>query len=109
MDSVITLKDSDKGTEDLCFHVEMSKDRDNIGEECYFELGTKWHQFTGTSLKREVWQYRNNHTVKETAERFGVGERTVKNYVRQINAEEREERQAWMAEKPEGQGAGTLA
>ena len=99
-DAVITLKDSDKGTSDLCFHIEMSKDRDNIGEECYFEFdGDKWHQFTDVSMKQAVANYRTNHTVRETAEQFGIGERTVKNWVREVNAARRADDQAWEAER----------
>ena len=103
-DAVITLKDTDKGTEELCFHVEMSKDRDNVGEETYFQLGPKgWDQFTDGSMKEAVARYRESHTVKETAEKFGIGERTVKNYVREVKRLRREQEQEslrqWEAER----------
>jgi hypothetical protein len=96
VDAVITLKDSDKGSHDLCFHVEMSKDRDNVGEECYFEFnGDEWNQFTDTSMKQAVANYRASHTIKETAENFSIGERTVRNWMRDVRRQEREELQAW--------------
>ena len=94
-DAVITLKDSDKGTQDLCFHVELSKDRDNVGDECYFEFdGENWNQFSDGSVKQAVATYRRMHTIKQTAEKFGVSERTVKNYVRDVRKEERKEQEA---------------
>ena len=87
---------SDKGAADLCFHVERSKDRDNVREECYFEFdGKTWNQFSDTSLKEKVWQIRNKHTVKETAEKYGVCGRTVRNWVREINALRRAEYNNW--------------
>jgi hypothetical protein len=58
-DAVIALRDSDKGTHDLCFQVEMSKDRDNVGSVSYFEFGDSgWRQFTEQAPEREVLEYR---------------------------------------------------
>ena len=91
VDCIVTLRDSDKGMKELCFQLELSKDRDHLREECFFEYdGTNWRQFTDTSLKRAVYEYRQDNTIKATAEEFNISEGTVKNYVREVRAEIRE-------------------
>ena len=90
-DCVIALKDTDKGTHDLAFQLELTKDRDHLASEDaeYFEFdGTHWRTFSETSLKREVFEYRSTgNTIAETAEHFSIGERTVKRWCRQVRAE----------------------
>lgn len=103
VDTVLSLKDSDKGDLDLCFHVELPKDRDHVGGETYFEFdGTDWRQFTDESEHERVYMYRQQHTVKETAEHFGISERTVKNWVRKARVAMRSEAQA-LANEIKGQ------
>ena len=84
-DAVITLKDSDKGTCELCFQVEMSKDRDNIGSVSYFEFdGQHWRQFADQDRKLEALRLRESgKSVQETAAYFGVSDRTIKNWTRE--------------------------
>jgi len=92
-DTVIALKDSDKGTKDTCFQMELTKDRDHVATELtYFEFDslTEWRMFTDESRHREVFEYRQGHTIAETAEEFQVSERTVKNWCRIVRAEIRE-------------------
>ena len=90
-DCIIALKDSDKGTQELCFQIELTKDRDNIGGFCFCEFdGKSWRMWTEESRQREVWEYRQDHTIKETAEEFSISEGTVKNWCRQVRHQIRE-------------------
>ena len=84
-DTVIAIRDSDKGTADTCFSFELTKDRDNIASgSMYFEFTdlNTWRSWTDQSLKFDVAEYRMDHTIAETAEEFNVSERTVRNYCR---------------------------
>lgn len=91
-DTVIALKDSDDGIADLCFQLELTKDRDNVGSVCYFEFdGDSWASRTEQTRHMEAYRMRTElrKTVRETADALGVSERTVKNWTRKAKAEVR--------------------
>ena len=97
VDTIITLKDSDKGVEDLCIQVELSKDRDGVGSGTeFFEYSdeTGWRQFTVDDREQQIADFAAKKGNKAAAEKFKVSERSVTTYKRNCNRRERERRQA---------------
>ena len=89
-DCVIALKDSDKGTKETCFQMELTKDRDHVNSELiYFEFDDlqHWRKFTDTSRMREVWEWRKTHSIAECADEFDIGTATVKRWCRSVREE----------------------